>query len=119
MKESLQLFEERHNQATDFPVHAQPPEWRSWDGRIIESNLTKKGHLANIPVGQLFRFDENRPDEGDVRHVGRVTNEGIWVVMRDSQGLRTFTSQPVMSRAMRETSSDPSADITEHILTNY
>lgn len=117
--EVMELFEQRFAQAIEFPVSAQPENWRTWDGELIEGNISKEYAQAQIQPGQLFRFDEQRPTEGFVRHVGRITNEGIFIIIRDTQGLRVIVSNLLMQRLLHDTASNPSADLIHYILINY
>lgn len=117
--ELTDLFEQRFAQAIDFPVSMQPENWRTWDNELIEANISKEYAQANMPVGQLFRFEETRPSEGYVRQVGRITPDGIFIVIRHAEGLRAIVSGPLMQRFMRDTANIPSLDSLNYILINY
>ncbi len=119
MKQILDLFEERYAQSVIFNPCDQPSNWRTWDGYLIEHNITKPGAALNISPNQLFRFDEERPGEGHVRHVGRVTPHGIYIVLREQEGVRAIVSTDLMTQVMKDTQSDPDLDPIHYILTNY
>lgn len=119
MKQLLDLFDERYNQSVEFPPAAQPPHWRDWDNTLIESVIVKDTNIPpGLSMGQSFRFTETRDGEGLVHHVGRVTPNGIYMVLRHATGVRAITSQRIMSQAMAATASNPQADLIEYILTN-